>query len=650
MAFLDDLMMNALGAPDEEEEESPSQIIARSKLTPKAQKDREAMNQSRADLAAFNASGQEGVTLGKAAPPVPGATPSRILGIGSKPAESSMPEPTTLSPGVLKEETIQDDPTVDLTDINNTGAGQLKKILYTEGTTNQQFEPVLPAEEIRQIIRKNQDQLDTLYKRATQSSDELTQQEIERRFGKGWGGFGKRFLTEFMLGMGGSSVTQKMQERYERERKQAESLYGMIKNSQGQLLQSARSMDSTYAGILRDEAKNRIAAFNALSQDKYKTDRVKLTQNLQDAQIDAIRKGMDLTQARADWTKNQISLLQKTGNTSLDTAETFGKAYAENAMANDSGFAQEYQANPNDPSKWSPKLYDAYQKAFKQGILDYMKEKDKMRPAGGGGKVVSQIVATPTTGYFDKDGNFVNTIMVFQKNPNGGVGVQHLSMEGTPLQTGVYGLPQGQKNYDRVNQLTENINTMGQAFDQVAALDDKARDRNFGLIAGHPLLIEMKKANWIPGLEGANNVPALMNVLSANKNWVNYLYTYSGKVVNEREMQAIKGFIPTLQSHANIYETMAAVSYYKNLMDRARYMRSPVSNLKIGAEENTADTLKKAALISLKSSTESRKYSGAHPIRLDSEQLAMLHAKKYAELAKSLGVNEKLLNHLMEDK
>ena len=567
-----------------------------------------------------NAQGLEGVDISPLA---------RVREIGRQPLpqlprQLQVPTPTPeqmtpQAPTTNPEEQLQDDPDFDLLDINKTGRGQLQRMLSQNGIMGGNFQPVMNGDELKKIIQTNQQRLDSLYEQASQSPTDLTRKEMEARFGKGWGGFGKRFLTEMMLGMSGEGggVTGRMMSRYEQDQKKAIDLFKTLQTNQAAMLQSARSTDSTYAKLVSDEAKQRISAFNALSQDKNRTDRVNLAHSLQDAQINAINANIPLTQARQQFIKEQISLMQKTGNTSLDTAESFGKAYAENAMANDPGFAQEYQASPGDPSKWSPKLYDAYQKAFKQGLLDYMKTKASMQPQGSQ-RTVSQIIASPTTGYFDKTGKFVNTIIVAQKTPTGGVTIRHLGMDGSPLDANLYGTQNAKDRMDKVNQMNTNIDVMGSAFDQVAPLGDKERAANFGIIVGNPFIVELKKAGIVPGLDGAKDLASLNNVLTASKNWVNYLYTYSGKVVNEREMQAIKSFIPNLSSTANVYEAMSALSYYMGMLSRAQYMSSPNGSLKVTPGENYADTLRKATLISLKSASGARKgIPGAHVIRLE---------------------------------
>lgn len=554
------------------------------------------------------------------------------------------------------DEELVDNPNLDLLDINQTGRGQLQRMMSQNGIMGGNFQPVLQGDELKKILETNQQRLDSLYEKASQSPSDLTRQEMERRFGRGWGGFGKRFLTEMLLGMSGEGggVTGRMMKRYQEEQSQAMDLFKTLQSNQSAMLQSARSTDSTYAKLISDEAKQRIAAFNALSQDKNRTDRVRLTQDLQDAQIKAINANIPLAQARQQFLQQQIALMQKTGNTTLDTAESFGKAYAENAMANDPGFAQEYQTAPNDPSKWSPKLFNAYQSAFKQGLLDYMKAKAASQPQGSQ-RTVSQIIASPTTGYFDKTGRFVNTIIVAQKTPTGGVTIRHLDMAGSPLDASLYGTQNSKDRMDKVNQLNTNIDVMGSAFDQVAPLGDKERSSNFGIIAGHPFIVELKKSGILPGLDNIKDLASLNNVLAASKNWVNYLYTYSGKVVNEREMQAIKSFIPNLSSTASVYEAMSALSYYMGMLGRAQYMSSPNGLLKVSPGENYADTLRKATLISLKSAASARKHiPGAKVIRLDShgeggDQLALLHAGKLDELAKSLGIARATLDYLMKE-
>ena len=183
------------------------------------------------------------------------------------------------------------------------------------------------------------------------------------------------------------------------------------------------------------------------------------------------------------------------------------------------------------------------------------------------------------------------------------------------------GVNYSKDDQDKIYAAQNAMTRMAEAFDNISNMDQKSRDSNFGFIGGSDIIRGLRQAGILSGYDNVKNARDLITVQGALENWVRSLYEFSGKQINESEMKAIRGFIANLKNDAQVYETMALISYYRSMINRAAYYPpdNPNLKLKVNPGGNYADALLKAVNIGINSSFLKRQGKDIRPIRLDKD-------------------------------
>jgi hypothetical protein len=429
------------------------------------------------------------------------------------------------------------------------------------------------------------------------------------------GGTAKKFLLDFLGGMGSAvnpqagaqiSPTAREYQEVTARRKEAQNLYGLTAKSstdEVSLLKNAETLKSrervnaytqmvkgNIAGLTHEdaEAKNQVA------------------RTVAEARKLSAQSGVSLNDARRE------NILAKTANIHTLGAEQStgpvalaGRATAiDNVMNNDAHpeWADLYKAYQDVPTIWPTEMREAFAEGQKDGQLAWLsaQQKAKVRAGVTGAKNFFRGDIGST---FNKvNGKFVeqNVGAIVQFDPaTGQTRTIPINLTG---QGGVGNIDTPEAAKERNIALTSISNDLDMS-QKAFSLAGQSMDDNlfYGHVMGQPWVkavaqsfpkifgLDVNSKNPLARLRAASRI---QEAALSTRMWVQKLYEYSGKQINEKEMAAMQQFIPNSLMEKSVFTTLAAANYYTSMINLSRRAQASTAQGDVLADINSQDLSK----------------------------------------------------------
>jgi hypothetical protein len=509
--------------------------------------------------------------------------------------------------------------------------------------------------EMEDYVKKNRERADAMYshmgfKRDAEGKlnfipvEQQVQENLKTKYSTK-GGTAKKFLLDFLGGMGaavnpqaGANISPTLSEHKNvmKQRAEAKDLFGTVVKSDDDAMRMLQALKVQGMKAEQEREKNYLRATSLNDTAMNQGVKTRLYEMQVRADVAAKTSGMKYKDAQTEQLLKENANIALYGTKDLnDLAEQNASVYAKRTMYQNPAWRLAYQTNPDRPDLWAPPMREAWNQALADGYESVNAAKLKAdvakRAAGGGGKRSGsqwRWMNTPNAGMSstwnpETRRVEVNKVGLFSKiNENGEVQSTPVMQDGSGKRPSGRIIADWEIRAPRVDQYQTDEDLSKDAFYTAGVnMDD---DKFYGIIGGNATLRSLAQSfPEIAGLSPSSPQYAarIKENLESASNWVKKLYQYSGKQINEKEMQAMLTFIPNSLMGKSVYATLSATTYYTSMINKARLAEAEGHPLAHLYNSNLAETIMIATMMSMESAQAGK------PWLMSEQQFANLHAR-----------------------
>jgi hypothetical protein len=428
---------------------------------------------------------------------------------------------------------------------------------------------ILPREDLikqlTDIQARKQQRRDFLFDKTTGnplSDFDRAKVDVEQRY-KGPGGFAKRFLIDFLGSAGPAlkgqaptfSVMGDALKAAAQKRDLSQKDLDDLTNDERVVKDLINN--SNTADVNRDKIQSQ-NNLKLLTEGRLNTSRAH-AMKMDEDNLAVKKMNAGTAKDKADQANKlltaRLSQYAQVGSLSPGVRENTINGEVMGALLNNPQLRELYITHRNDPdmTTWPKELIDGWDKAYLKisGAWEAAKAAKVGLVKGTG--FLHRTISIPHPIYGD---------ILAAQTINKATGEQTVKPLENPFSKGLL-VKATKQDHDVINRSNDLISSFQTVFSDFAGLRDDQRNDLTGYVNGSPLLTALRNAEILEvGWDFDSSDKAYKTLLDASQLWVERLYQYSGKQINENEMKSIKAFLPNLQRGPHSFLTASAVHYY----------------------------------------------------------------------------------------